>query len=118
LIRDAVRDGPIDLLSWPNVSRDHWSNDVVAPALGDVDSYGFSGGTIVVPAGATLTSNFDRNRALYGDGPAYRFIDYSQAQDGRVIELSWKELWSRVCAIGARLQQITAPEDRVAILAP
>jgi len=71
-----------------------------------------------VPKGVTLTSNFDRNRAQLGDSPAYRFLDYSQEQDGRVIELSWNELWSRVCAIGARLQQVTQPGDRVAILAP
>jgi acyl-CoA synthetase (AMP-forming)/AMP-acid ligase II len=71
-----------------------------------------------VPQGATLTSNFDRNRAQFGDSPAYRFIDYSQEQDGRVAEVSWNELWSRVCAIGARLQQVTLAGDRVAILAP
>ncbi|OBK47227.1 fatty acyl-AMP ligase [Mycobacterium sp. 1081908.1] len=73
---------------------------------------------MVVPEGVTLTSNFDQNRALLGDSPAYRFIDYSQDQDGRILELSWNELWSRVCAIGARLQQVTKPGDRVAILAP
>ncbi|OBI18116.1 fatty-acid--CoA ligase [Mycobacterium sp. E2327] len=73
---------------------------------------------MVVPEGVTLTSNFDHNRALLGDSPAYRFIDYSQDQDGRIQELSWNELWSRVCAIGARLQQVTQPGDRVAILAP
>jgi acyl-CoA synthetase (AMP-forming)/AMP-acid ligase II len=72
----------------------------------------------VVPEGTTLTSNFDLNRAQLGDSPAYRFIDYSQEQDGRVVELTWNELWSRVCAIGARLQQVTKPGDRVAILAP
>ncbi len=71
-----------------------------------------------MPEGATLTSNFDRNRAQFADSPAYRFIDYSQEQDGRVAELSWNELWSRVCAVGARLQQVTEPGDRVAILAP
>lgn len=71
-----------------------------------------------MPEGVTLTSNFDHNRALLGDSPAYRFIDYSQDQDGRIQELSWNELWSRVCAIGARLQQVTQPGDRVAILAP
>lgn len=71
-----------------------------------------------MPEGVTLTSNFDQNRALLGDSPAYRFIDYSQDQDGRILELSWNELWSRVCAIGARLQQVTKPGDRVAILAP
>lgn len=85
---------------------------------GSVDANAAPGGRIVVPEGATLTSNFERNRELFGDSPAYRFIDYSQDQDGRIVELSWNELWSRVCAIGARLQQVTKPGDRVAILAP
>ena len=35
-----------------------------------------------------------------------------------MVELSWNGLWSRVRAIGARLQQVTEPGDRVAILAP
>jgi acyl-CoA synthetase (AMP-forming)/AMP-acid ligase II len=83
-----------------------------------VDAYPVPAGRIEVPEGATLTSNFDRNRAQFGDSPAYRFIDYSQEQNGRVVELSWNELWSRVCAIGARLRQVTEPGDRVAILAP
>ena len=100
------------------MSRDHCLDDIVAPASGDVDANAFSGGTIVVPEGVTLTSYFDRNRAELGDHPSYRFIDYSQDQDGRVVQLTWNELWSRVCAIGARLQQVTVPGDRVAILAP
>ncbi|MGB8388029.1 AMP-binding protein, partial [Mycobacterium sp.] len=99
------------------VSRDHRSDDVVRTS-GDADTYGFSDGTIFVPEGMTLTSNFDRNRAELGDNPAYRFIDYSQDQDGRAVELTWNQLWSRVSAIGARLQQVTTPGDRVAILAP
>jgi acyl-CoA synthetase (AMP-forming)/AMP-acid ligase II len=65
-----------------------------------------------------LTSYFDHNRAEHGDSPAYRFLDYSQDADGRPVVLSWNQLWARVCAIGARLQQITQPGDRVAILAP
>jgi acyl-CoA synthetase (AMP-forming)/AMP-acid ligase II len=73
---------------------------------------------IVVPEGVTLTSYFERNRDELGDSPAYRFVDYSQDQDGRVVEATWNSLWSRVCAIAARLQQVAAPEDRVAILAP
>ncbi|CPR11165.1 fatty-acid--CoA ligase [Mycobacterium bohemicum DSM 44277] len=88
------------------------------PNLGDADFYGYSDGLIVVPEGATLTSNFARNTALFGDHPSYRFIDYSQVQDGRAVELTWNQLWSQVCAIGARLQQVTEPGDRVAILAP
>src|SRR5262245_536076 len=91
---------------------------MVMRASGGVNADTTPGGRIVVPEGVTLTSYFDRNRAQLGDSPAYRFIDYSQDQDGRIIELTWNELWSRVCAIGARLQQVTKPGDRVAILAP
>jgi acyl-CoA synthetase (AMP-forming)/AMP-acid ligase II len=93
-------------------------SNTAATASGNVDAHELPGATIVVPAGVTLTSYFDRNRADLGESPAYRFIDYSQDPDGRVIELTWNELWSRVCAIGARLQQVTKPGDRVAILAP
>lgn len=100
------------------MSRDHGSTNTVGVASGGVDADAAAAGTIVVPEGVTLTSNFDRNRAQLGDSPAYRFLDYSQEQDGRVVEISWNELWSRVCAIGARLQQVTQPGDRVAILAP
>ena len=71
-----------------------------------------------MPIGLTLMSHFDSNRAEHGDSPAYRFLDYSQDHDGRAVVLSWNELWTRVCAIGARLQQVTQPGDRVAILAP
>jgi acyl-CoA synthetase (AMP-forming)/AMP-acid ligase II len=93
-------------------------NDIDAPAAGDLDASAFSGGTILVPEGVTLTSYFERYRDELGDNLSYRFIDYSQDQDGRVVQLTWNDLWSRVCAIGARLQQVTAPGDRVAILAP
>jgi acyl-CoA synthetase (AMP-forming)/AMP-acid ligase II len=90
----------------------------IATASGDVDPSAFRGREIVVPEGVTLTSYLDRNRAELGDSLAYRFIDYSQDQDGRAVELTWNELWLRICAIGARLQQVTRPGDRVAILAP
>jgi acyl-CoA synthetase (AMP-forming)/AMP-acid ligase II len=99
------------------VSRDHWLNNI-APVSGDADGNAVSGGTIVVPEGLTLTSYFERNRATFGDSPSYRFIDYSQHQEGRAVEISWNALYSLVRAIGARLQQVTRPGDRVAILAP
>ena len=90
----------------------------IAPVSGDADGNAVSGGTIVVPEGLTLTSYFERNRATFGDSPSYRFIDYSQHQEGRAVEISWDALYSLVRAIGARLQQVTSPGDRVAILAP
>lgn len=87
-------------------------------AESSIEEYVGDDGTIVVPDGVTLTSFLDRNRAAFGDRPSYRFLDYSQDPDGRAVELSWNALWSQVCAVGARLQQVTEPRDRVAILAP
>ncbi len=74
------------------------------PSSGDADSLASHELAIVVPEGLTLTSYFDKNRAEHGDSPAYRFLDYSQEPDGRAVVLSWNELWTRVCSIGARLQ--------------
>ena len=88
------------------------------PAVADINDYVRADGTIVLPDYATVTWFFDQNRAAYGDRPSYKFIDYAKEQDGRVVELTWNELWSRVRSIGARLQQVTQPGDRVAILAP
>ncbi|BAX94667.1 nitrate ABC transporter substrate-binding protein [Mycobacterium shigaense] len=99
------------------MTRDHWLNNY-APTSGDADPNTPAGRTIEVPEGLTLTSYFDRHRAEHGDHPAYRFLDYSHEPDGRPVVLSWNELWVRVCAIGARLQQVTQPGERVAILAP
>ncbi len=60
----------------------------------------------------------NRNVADFGDDLAYRFVDYSQHSEGRAAELTWRQVGARSRAIGARLQQVTSPEDRVAILAP
>jgi acyl-CoA synthetase (AMP-forming)/AMP-acid ligase II len=92
--------------------------DAVQPTVADINDYVRADGKIVLPDGITLTSFFDENRAAFGDRPSYRFIDYAKDQNGRVVELSWNDLWSQVRAIGARLQQVTKPGDRVAILAP
>src|ERR1700756_2348740 len=75
-------------------------------------------GGIVLPEGANLVTFLDRHIADIGDAVAYRFLDYSQHADGKMIELTWAELGTRLRAIGARLQQITSKGDRVAILAP
>lgn len=88
------------------------------PVVGDVAGYVDGGGTIVVPDGVTLTSLLDRNRAAFGDRRSYRFIDYAQDPHGQAVDLSWNALWSQVRAIGARLQHVTSPGDRVAIVAP
>ncbi len=100
------------------MGRPQLSIDAVEPLAADINDYVLADGTIVLPDGLTLTSFFDQNRAAFGDRPSYRFIDYAKEQDGRVVELSWNDLWTQVRAIGARLQQVAKPGDRVAILAP
>ncbi len=92
--------------------------DAAQPGVADINDFVRADGTIFLPDGVTLTSFFDQNRRAFGERLSYRFIDYAKDQDGRVVELTWDELWSRVRAIGARLQQVARPGDRVAILAP
>jgi fatty-acyl-CoA synthase len=75
-------------------------------------------GGILVPPGVTLISLIDRNVANVGDSPAYRYLDYTGRHDGRVIELTWKQLGVRVQAIAARVQRLAERGDRVAVLAP
>ncbi|OBH01918.1 fatty-acid--CoA ligase [Mycobacterium sp. E2699] len=75
-------------------------------------------GHIALPDDATLTSRLYRNIAELGDAVSYRYLDYGHVADGEPVELSWARLGVRLRAVGARLQQVTAPGDRVAILAP
>lgn len=75
-------------------------------------------GNIALPDGITLTTYLDRNISTLGSAPAYRYLDYTLDSDGVAIELAWDQLGVRVRAVGARLQQVTVPGDRVAILAP
>ena len=75
-------------------------------------------GGIVLPENVNLVTSLDRHIATIGDAIAYRYIDYSQHADGKVIDLTWAELGTRSRAIAARLQQVTSRGDRVAILAP
>ncbi|MGW5340591.1 long-chain-fatty-acid--AMP ligase FadD32 [Rhodococcus pyridinivorans] len=75
-------------------------------------------GRIRLPEGQTLLDHLEGNFASNGDDLAYRYIDYSRERDGEVHELTWDQFGVRIKAIAARLQQVTAPGDRVAILAP
>lgn len=100
------------------MGRDPAATSAVDSSASNIENYVRDDGTIVVPDGVTLTSFLDRNRLIFGDEPSYRFLDYSTDPDGRAVELSWNALWSQVCAVGALLQQVTKPRDRVAILAP
>jgi fatty-acyl-CoA synthase len=75
-------------------------------------------GGIALPPDVTLISLIDRNIANVGDSVAYRYLDYTRSPDGQPVELTWAQLGIRLRAIGARLQQVTNRDDRVAILAP
>ncbi len=75
-------------------------------------------GGILVPPGVTLISLIDRNIANVGDSPAYRHLDYTGHHEGRVVELTWKQLGVRMQAIAARVQRLADRGDRVAVLAP
>src|ERR1700757_2051725 len=96
-----------------------WDNDdgsrLNRPELTD---YLDADGGIVLPEGANVVTFLDRHIADIGDAVAYRYLDYSQHAEGKMVELTWAQLGTRLRAIGARLQQITSKGDRVAILAP
>ncbi|MGV0735690.1 fatty acyl-AMP ligase [Mycobacterium syngnathidarum] len=74
-------------------------------------------GGIVLPPDTTLISLIDRNIAHVGDQIAYRYLDHSHAEE-EVVELTWTQLGVRLRAVSARLQQVAARGDRVAVLAP
>ncbi|GGK65378.1 long-chain-fatty-acid--AMP ligase FadD32 [Nocardia camponoti] len=83
-----------------------------------VDDYLDADGNIHVPTDQTLIEFVDKHSEANGDELAYRYIDYSRESDGEYIELTWREFGVRLRAVAARLQQVTEPGDRVAILAP
>lgn len=75
-------------------------------------------GNIVIREDLTLVRHVEQNVADNGDDLAYRYVDYSRERDGEVHELTWSQFGARLRAVAARLQQVTSPGDRVAILAP
>jgi fatty-acyl-CoA synthase len=75
-------------------------------------------GGIVLPPGVTLISLTERNIANVGDSVAYRYLDFTRSDAGQPSEITWTQLGVRLEAIGARIQQVAARGDRVAILAP
>lgn len=75
-------------------------------------------GGIALPPGVNLITLIDRNAAIIGDSVAYRYLDYTRSAEGQVMELTWSQFAIRLRAIAARLQQVIARGDRVAILAP
>ena len=83
-----------------------------------LEDYLDDAGDIALPPDVNITSFLDHNIAQFGDTVSYRYLDFEHDSAGRPIELTWHELGLRLRAVGARLQQVAAPGERVAILAP
>ncbi|ALR13445.1 fatty-acid--CoA ligase [Mycobacteroides saopaulense] len=83
-----------------------------------VEEYLDETGAISLPDGYTVNHYLE----CAVDGPqdtfAYRYVDYSSNPDGEPVDMNWPQLRTRSRAVAARLQQVTKPGDRVAILAP
>lgn len=75
-------------------------------------------GLIKFPDNGSLVKHVERWARVRGDKLAYRFIDFSTERDGVERDLNWADFGARNRAVGARLQQVTQPGDRVAILCP
>jgi fatty acid CoA ligase FadD32 len=50
--------------------------------------------------------------------PAFTFLDYSDQPDGVEHTMTWSELDRRARAVAARLAEVSAPGERVALLCP
>ncbi|MFZ3269058.1 MAG: AMP-binding protein, partial [Mycobacterium sp.] len=75
-------------------------------------------GKIRFPDNTDLVRHVEKWARVRGDQLAYRFLDFSTERDGVAKDISWAEFGARNRAVGARLQQVTEPGDRVAILCP
>jgi fatty acid CoA ligase FadD32 len=75
-------------------------------------------GLIKFPDNGNLVKHVEKWAKVRGDKLAYRFLDFSVERDGVARELNWADFGARNRAVAARLQQVTQPGDRVAILCP
>lgn len=75
-------------------------------------------GKIKFPDNTNLVKHVEKWARVRGDKLAYRFLDFSTERDGVACDISWSEFSARNRAVGARLQQVTEPGDRIAVLCP
>ncbi len=75
-------------------------------------------GKIRFPANTNLVRHVEKWAKVRGDKLAYRFLDFSTERDGIERDILWSDFSARNRAVGARLQQVTQPGDRIAILCP
>ena len=75
-------------------------------------------GKIRFPDNHNLVRHVERWAKVRGDKLAYRFLDFSTEREGVARDISWSDFSARNRAVGARLEQVTKPGDRIAILCP
>jgi len=75
-------------------------------------------GRIKFPENTNLVRHVEKWAKVRGDRLAYRFLDFSTERDGIARDISWADFSARNRAVGARLQQVTQPGDRIAVLCP
>lgn len=75
-------------------------------------------GKIRFPDNTNLVRHVERWAKVRGNKLAYRFLDFSTERDGVEHDILWSDFSARNRAVGARLQQVTQPGDRIAILCP
>ncbi len=75
-------------------------------------------GLIKFPDNGSVVKHVEKWAKVRGDKLAYRFLDFSVERDGVARDLNWADFGTRNRAVAARLQQVTEPGDRVAILCP
>ena len=75
-------------------------------------------GKIRFPDNTNLVKHVEKWAKVRGNKLAYRFLDFSTERDGVERDILWSEFSARNRAVGARLQQVTQPGDRIAILCP
>ena len=75
-------------------------------------------GLIKFPDNGSVVKHVEKWAKVRGDKLAYRFLDFSVERDGVARDLNWADFGMRNRAVAARLQQVTEPGDRVAILCP
>ncbi|BBZ30876.1 nitrate ABC transporter substrate-binding protein [Mycolicibacterium madagascariense] len=75
-------------------------------------------GLVRFPDNGNLVKHVEKWAKIRGDKTAYQFIDFSTEREGVARNLNWRDFSARNKAVGARLQQVTQPGDRVAILCP
>jgi fatty acid CoA ligase FadD32 len=75
-------------------------------------------GLLRFPDNGSVVRHVEKWAKVRGDKLAYRFLDFSTERDGVARDLNWAQFSIRNRAVAARLQQVTQPNDRVAILCP